>query len=47
MNNNPMKPGYIQEFGYVIDDCPSECVPENVRVVVTKVKFAETDETSK
>ena len=40
-NNDPLKPGYIREFGYVIEDCPSECVPQNVRVEVTTVKFSD------
>ena len=38
-NSEPLKPGYVREFGYVVDDCPSECVPKNVRIAVTKVEF--------
>ena len=38
-NDSPLRPGYIKEFGYVVESCPSECVPENVRVSVTDVDF--------
>lgn len=37
--DSPLRPGYIKEFGYVVEGCPSECVPENVRVSVTDVDF--------
>lgn len=40
-NNDPLKPGYIREFGYVVDDCPTECVPKDVRIAVTNVSFVE------
>ena len=40
MNNDaPLRPGYIKEFGYVVEGCPTECVPQNVRVSVTDVDF--------
>lgn len=38
-HDSPLRPGYIKEFGYVVEGCPSECVPENVRVNVTDVDF--------
>ena len=38
-NDSPLRPGYIKEFGYVVKDCPSECVPESVRVSVTGVEL--------
>jgi hypothetical protein len=43
-NDGPLKPGYVREFGYVVDNCPSECVPKNVRVAVTKVEFYKTQD---
>ncbi|HEV7219440.1 MAG: hypothetical protein ACHP8A_11160 [Terriglobales bacterium] len=39
-NSDPLKPGYVREFGYVVDDCPSECVPKKARIEVTNVEFA-------
>ena len=38
-HDSPLRPGYIKEFGYVVEGCPSECVPANVRVTVTDVDF--------
>ncbi|MFQ5663697.1 MAG: hypothetical protein ACE5HL_07690 [Terriglobia bacterium] len=40
-DGGPLKPGYIREFGYVVEECPSECVPRRVSVVVTDLKFSE------
>ena len=42
--HNPMRPGYIREFGYIVDDCPSECVPQRVELKVTKVEFVKAEE---
>jgi hypothetical protein len=38
-NNDPLKPGYIRSFGYVVEDCPSECAPKKVQLAVTNVEF--------
>lgn len=38
--DSPLRPGYVKEFGYVVKDCPSECVPDRVRVSVTDLEFA-------
>lgn len=40
-NDTPLKPGYIRDFGYVVEDCPSECVPQEVKVAVVKLEFTE------
>jgi hypothetical protein len=37
---DPLKPGFIRKFGWVVPDCPSECVASKVTVKVTWVRFA-------
>jgi hypothetical protein len=44
--DSPLRPGYIKEFGYVVGDCPTECVPENVRVSVTDLSFVDDEKTN-
>lgn len=36
-NNMPLKPGFIRNFGWVVPDCPSECVANTVTVRVSDV----------
>jgi len=40
-DNTPLKPNYIREFGYVVEDCPSECKPRKVRIEITDLAFEE------
>ena len=39
-DTDALKPGFIRKFGYVVPECPSECVASKVTVKVAWVRFA-------